>query len=63
MTDIHKMKTRSKSKPDDMNGIDGIDGIDDDIDDDGNIEGLIDYDCNEPFLNPPHKGCIMQHSS
>ena len=55
--DRHNMTTRSKSKkniieinpPND--NIDNIDNIDDDdeIDEHGNLNGFIDYDCNEDF--------------
>ena len=45
----HLMITRSKSKLLELEGINPFD--DDDIDETGNLKGLIDYECNDDFDN------------
>ena len=54
MVNIHQMKTRSKkdkgkSQDSDNRGGDNSDDEYDEIDEYGNLKGLIDYDCDEDY--------------
>ena len=48
---IHSMITRSKKKLIDKQDNKPPDNDDDEIDENGNLKGFIDYDCDEEFDN------------